>query len=189
MRFETFAWSRTLAAAACLSLSGFFASCSSNSTAPADSSPVVETTQTVVGEMEMLTLTATGHSYPARIDSGATTCSLHATDIKRFERDGKKWVRFTVKADGKLEATTIEKPISRIAYIKRHGAEDQERPAVKLPIKMGPIEDTIEFTLTDRSKYTFPVLVGRNLLSGNALVDVSRRYNLGSAPKEGASSK
>ena len=32
-----------------------------------------------------------------------------------------------------------------------------------------------EFTLTDRSKFEYPVLVGRNIINGIAAVDPSRR--------------
>jgi hypothetical protein len=74
------------------------------------------------------------------------------------------------------ERFEVERPIVRIASIKRHGAEDQTRPVVRLTFQLGPITDTIEFSLTDRSAFEFPILVGRNLLSGNALVDVTKHY-------------
>ncbi len=70
----------------------------------------------------------------------------------------------------------LEYPISRIAKIKEHGEEAQVRPTVKMTVKLGSFEDRVEFTLTDRTKYEFPILVGRNLLEGHAVVDVSQSY-------------
>lgn len=132
---------------------------------------------TIIGEAEYVTILPLGLRQKARIDTGATTCSIHASSIKRFERDGEKWVRFELgpeQAEG--ESLEVERPIVRIASIKRHGTDDQTRPVVRLSFQLGPITDTIEFSLTDRSAFEFPILVGRNLLSGHALVDVSKRY-------------
>jgi hypothetical protein len=135
---------------------------------------------TIIGEAEYVTILPLGLKQKARIDTGATTCSIHASSIKRFERDGEKWVRFELgpeqDADERFE---VERPIVRIASIKRHGAKDQTRPVVRLAFQLGPIADTIEFSLTDRSAFEFPILVGRNLLSGHALVDVNKRYTTG----------
>ena len=47
-------------------------------------------------------------------------------------------------------------------------------------VALGSVEEVIEVTLTDRAKYTFPLLVGRNLLKGRFLVDVSREYTTAS---------
>ena len=136
----------------------------------------------VIGQMERVTILPIGHAYRARIDTGATTSSMCALDIERFERDGESWVRFRLplpsdtskKEIGRSEV--LEYPITREAHIKRHGAEDQVRPTVQLRVTLGTFEGRIEFTLTDRSKYEFPMLVGRNLLEGHALVDVSKSY-------------
>ena len=136
----------------------------------------------IIGQAEYITVLPQKYRYRARIDSGATTCSMSALDIEIFERDGKKWVRFRLPlpADNPKEklkkSDPQEYPITREVNIKRHGAEDQIRPAVKLKVHLGDLEGRIEFTLTDRSKYEFPVLIGRNLLNGNFLIDVSRSY-------------
>jgi hypothetical protein len=136
----------------------------------------------VIGQAEYVTVLPANYRYQARIDSGATTCSMSALDIEQFERDGEKWVRFRLPipseeaGDELQKSDPMEYPISRIANIKRHGAEDQIRPAVKMTVRLGRFEDRVEFTLTDRTKYEFPILVGRNLLEGHAVVDVSQSY-------------
>lgn len=137
----------------------------------------------IIGQAEYVTVLPAEYKYRARIDSGATTCSMSALEIKQFERDGEKWVQFRLplpSEDGGGETVKVsdvmEYPISRVASIKRHGAEDQIRPAVKMMVRLGKFEDRVEFTLTDRTKYEFPILVGRNLLDGHAVVDVSQTY-------------
>jgi len=136
----------------------------------------------VIGQSEYMMVLPQEYRYRARIDTGATTCSISALDIERFERDGEKWVRFRLPlpsagSKGKLEKSDVQEyPLTREVNIKRHGADDQIRPAIKLNIRLGTFEGRIEFTLTDRTKYEFPVLVGRNLLDGNAVVDVSLAY-------------
>ena len=133
----------------------------------------------IIGENERVEISDRKITYKARIDTGATTCSIHATDIVEFVRDGKNWARFSLLDFKTGEKVTIEKPISRIASIKRHGAKDQRRVAVKMPIWLGPISDVVEFTLTDRSKFEYPALIGRNFLSGNVLVDTNLSYTGG----------
>lgn len=127
----------------------------------------------IIGEMEPVTIVTAKSTFPARIDTGATTSSIDAQDIVRFERDGKSWVKFNLKDRKTGKVTLIESKLTRIVEIKRHGAEPQHRPAVKLKTKLGDKELYSEFTLADRSSFDFPVLIGRNVLSGNFIVDVS----------------
>jgi hypothetical protein len=136
-----------------------------------------------IGQAEYVTILPQNLRYRARIDSGATTCSISALDIEQFERDGKKWVRFRFplptdgKTEGKIKKSDIQEyPLTREVPIKRHGAPDQIRPAVKLHIQLGKFDGPVEFTLTDRTKYEYPVLIGRNMLDGHAIVDVSESY-------------
>ncbi|MDX2501816.1 MAG: RimK/LysX family protein, partial [Deltaproteobacteria bacterium] len=48
-------------------------------------------------------------------------------------------------------------------------------PVVKLKAVMGKVELLREFSLTDRSNFTYPVLIGRNFLQGEFIVDVTRK--------------
>lgn len=169
--------------AACGGLLGFvLTGCMSSSGPSVVQEPVANIDgMQVIGQVEYVTVLPINYRYNARIDTGATTCSMSALDLEQFERDGQKWVRFRLPVPGttgkKMEKSELlEYPISRVASIKRHGAEHQMRPAVMMKVRLGDFEGLVEFTLTDRSKYEFPILVGRNLLEGHAVVDASKSY-------------
>ncbi|MCK5834931.1 MAG: ATP-dependent zinc protease, partial [Lentisphaeria bacterium] len=108
----------------------------------------------------------------AKLDSGADNCSMGATKITPFERDGKKWVRFdldTRLTDGKK--VTLEKKVIKTTEIVRHGQTPQKRFVVKLDFTIADIQQNINVSLTDRSGYSKAILVGRNFLNGYILVD------------------
>jgi hypothetical protein len=131
--------------------------------------------QIIIGAAEEVQLPDQKISLNARIDTGATTTSINAQNIKKFERDGKNWVKFEIHNEtGKV--ASLEKPVSRMVNIKRHGAEDQIRYAVKLKLKLGKVNIVSEVTLADRSKFTFPLLIGRSFLTDMAIVDVSKEF-------------
>lgn len=133
----------------------------------------------VIGAAELVELLPDGPSLKARVDTGATTSSMDARDIKLFERDGDRWVRFRVVDRGTGDSVKLERKVTRVVNIKRHGADTQERFVVKLRVGMGDWKRSVEFTLTNREKYDFPVLVGRNILGDGMLVDVSAEYVMG----------
>lgn len=132
----------------------------------------------IIGEVETVRLPDFKSSFEARVDTGATTCSIDAFDIKNFERDGRKWVSFKIKSRTSGEQKSFELPVVRIVPIKRHGMPDQKRFSVMLNIKMGHLTLEREFTLTDRSSFDYQILLGRNLLSGIAIVDVTRKNSI-----------
>jgi hypothetical protein len=126
----------------------------------------------VVGEVEFVGIQPGNLRLEARIDSGATTSSLHATDVVRFERDGQPWVRFKV---GK-EPTALELPLARTVRIKGEGEDTDRRTVVLMEVRLGDHRQRVEITLNDRSNYEYPALIGRNFLRDQAVVDVSRAY-------------
>ncbi len=132
----------------------------------------------IIGEVETVRLPDFNSSFEARVDTGATTCSIDASDIKNFERDGRKWVSFKIKSRTSGEQKTFELPVVRVVPIKRHGMPDQQRFSVMLNIKIGHLTLEREFTLADRSAFDYQVLLGRNLLSGIAVVDVTRKNSI-----------
>ena len=139
--------------------------------------------ETLVGEIEpvMIKEKKDGKALRllARIDTGAKTSSLDATNIEQFERlfgdNTETWVRFTIEDSVNKEMVEVESKLVRTAKIKGHGTESERRSIVKLWIQLGKVNKYVEFSLTDRSNFKYPVLVGRNFLDGEFVVDVSRK--------------
>ncbi len=129
----------------------------------------------IIGETEVIHLPEFSAPFEARIDTGATTSSIDAREIRTFERDGKKWVSFVVEARSGKASHKYELPVVRTVRIKRHNAASIERISVMMTFRIGHLTLEREFTLSDRAKFQYPVLIGRNVINGLAAVDPSRR--------------
>lgn len=134
----------------------------------------------VVGGIEKVLLSPPGLVLEARIDTGAESASLDARDMQEFERDGNRWVRFNLVDRDSGEAFVIERRIVRhvrILQSTQESAGDAERrPVVEFRLTLGEVVQTAEFTLSDRSHLSFPVLIGRNVLQDLMVVDVGRTH-------------
>lgn len=126
----------------------------------------------VIGAVERIYFPPMKSPFLARVDTGATTSSIDADNIKRFERDGKKWVSFTLVNRETGEKMDFEKPRSRRVRILRVG-EEEHRMSIDMDVKMGNETFVAEFTLNERHDFEYQGLIGRNILSGRAVVDVA----------------
>lgn len=136
-----------------------------------------------VGWREMVALPdLSGAHIPAKIDTGARTSSLHATDIERFDRDGQRWIRFELDIGlGQSEPVTVEVPHADRRSVTSSNGEAQERYIIKTTLQIGEHRFPAEFSLADRSDMKFPILVGRTALRKRFLVDSGRSYLQSSA--------
>lgn len=137
----------------------------------------------VLGEVERVYIQEVGQAYDARVDTGAVTSSISATNIRLFERNGEQWVRFDIPAErpaeGEEEApgTTVEARVARFVNIKKASSDEpQRRPVIRARIRLGDYVTEAELNLTDRSHMEYPVLLGRKFFQDIAVVDVSRKY-------------
>ncbi|MBP5352872.1 MAG: ATP-dependent zinc protease [Alphaproteobacteria bacterium] len=126
----------------------------------------------VIGEVEPIYFPPMKSPFLSRIDTGAASSSLDARDIKKFERDGNRWVSFTIVNRETGESHTFEKPINRKLRIKRVG-DDEHRITVEMDVKMGGEKFVADFSVNTRDDFDYQTLIGRNILSGRAIVDVS----------------
>ncbi|MBM4228032.1 MAG: hypothetical protein FJ164_09830 [Gammaproteobacteria bacterium] len=117
----------------------------------------------------------------AKLDTGAKTAAIHATDIEYFDKDDKEWVRFKLSLDHrdpKAETLLVEKRLERKVKIKLRGTEKTSlRPSVKMEFCLGGKRYQALFTLTNREKFNYPVLLGRRFLAELAVIDPAAKYN------------
>ncbi|WP_420547441.1 ATP-dependent zinc protease [Curvivirga sp.] len=130
----------------------------------------------LIGEAEHVYIFEAGFSGEARIDTGATTSSIGAEAIKRYEKDGEDWVKFDLRDRKTDKVTTIRTKIERIAAIKQHGRDPLERPVVLLTMSLGDQVMKREFTLASRDHYEYPILIGRNVLRNAFYVNVDEKF-------------
>lgn len=126
----------------------------------------------IIGAVEPIYLLPMKTPFTARIDTGAETSSIDVDNIRLFERDGEKWVAFTVTNRENGEVHRFEKKVERQSKIKRiHNSE--KRIVVQMDVKFGNQIINTDFSLAKRDKFEYQVLIGRNILTGRAIVDTS----------------
>jgi ribosomal protein S6--L-glutamate ligase len=117
----------------------------------------------------------------ARVDSGAKTSALHATNILQFSRNGEDWVKFDVnplqnntKLVRHCEAKLIDKRI-----VKSSSGYREQRFVIKTDLTIGENTFSIEITLANRDSMGFRMLLGREAMIGKMIVDPEEKYLLG----------
>lgn len=134
----------------------------------------------ILGWLETTQLMASGMRIKTKLDVGAKTSSMQATNIEHFQKDGKPWVRFDFTdkdVDTNKEQTLrLAGPLVREVVIKRHGAPNVTRPVVTQELCLYNQIYRAEFSLTDRSKFNYPILLGRSFLSQVALIDSAETF-------------
>ncbi len=155
----------------------------------ASSSKATKADPEVLGFVEWVVMESTEVRLKARLDTGAKTSSLHAVNVEPFEKDNEDWVRFQLPlgdhedqpSEGELDHEEVilefERPVHRTVLIKRKGAPSQRRYVVKMEFCISGNSHEAQFSLTDRGKFSYPVLLGRRFLSeDNILTDSARTF-------------
>ncbi|MFM7785873.1 MAG: ATP-dependent zinc protease [Gammaproteobacteria bacterium] len=145
--------------------------------APAEK-PLPPTALAILVEAERVLLYPPGLVVAARLDTGAPGSVLDALNVREFERDGKTWVKFLLRSAPDAQPQEISRPLLRSSTLKS-GAR---RYVVSLRVRLGSIDQYVDFTLGDRGPQAYPMVLGRNFLRDQAVVDVSRRFTVQTKP-------
>jgi len=134
----------------------------------------------ILGWLEYVRLPLSGLRVKTKLDPGAKTSSMQATNLEYVERAGRTWVRFDFTDQnldtGRQESHRLEGPLVREVEIKRHGAPNVIRPVVAMQFCLFHQLYQAEFSLTDRDKFNYSILLGRSFLAVVALVDSSEIF-------------
>jgi Uncharacterized protein conserved in archaea len=135
--------------------------------------------KTVYGWVEKAQLIPWGVTLKAKLDTGALTSSLHATDIEKFDKDDEDWVRFTTPVEDERTDDRVEKQFERRLYrtltVSGAGGKD-ERLVVLLDVCMNDTIYEEQFSLRDRGDMIYPLLLGRRSIKHLGLIDVSQTF-------------
>jgi hypothetical protein len=135
----------------------------------------------VIGWIEHIDLPDIGlMNIRTKIDTGARTSALHATQIEQFSRDDVPWVRFHVQITETEDGVDIEVPIYDIRHIKNTGGVPEERIVIRTTFQLGGRSWPITVSLTDRASMTFVMIVGRTALKGQNIAVHTRKAHLAS---------
>lgn len=135
----------------------------------------------IIGSVERCALKELGISkIDARIDTGAKSSSLQATNIEVFKRKNRKWVRFEVnyKLDDNPVSITCETPLLTRRIVKTSNENSEKRLMIKTPVTIGDITYDIELNLANRESMEYQMLLGREALNGRFLINPSESFML-----------
>ncbi|MFT7186294.1 MAG: hypothetical protein ACI84K_001692 [Pseudohongiellaceae bacterium] len=133
----------------------------------------------IAGWVEKISFSDNDLVVKVKLDTGAKTSSIFAKDIKKYKRDGEKWVDFTLvlqDKDEKIHKIPMSAPRARRVRIKNHDGNHDRRIVVEIPFCFDGRSHISEFTLADRSEYIYPVLLGRAFLKEVAVVDPNATF-------------
>lgn len=127
---------------------------------------------TIIGRSELVDFPLFGmQQVPSRIDTGAKTSSIWASDIS--EEDGVLRFTFFDESSDHHNGHEVELRDYTTRVVASSNGVAEERYVVRLTLKLSGRKIRAAFTLANRASQAYPVLIGRNVLRGKFLVDVS----------------
>ena len=136
---------------------------------------VAKSSKQVIGATATITEAKSGLPFSARVDTGATTCSIHAMKWEIEDRSRRpsenvgKPIRILIKNEKGDEAWIDAVIAGRVRVRSSVQSEDDYhgRYKVLLPLEWNGVKKEVLVTINDRTDMDYPLLVGRNFLRGD----------------------
>jgi ribosomal protein S6--L-glutamate ligase len=142
---------------------------------------------TIIGSEEWCEIESLGiPAIKARIDSGAKTSSIQATNISTFNRNHETWVRFEVNPMQDNLSLTLDcvAKVIDVRKVKNSSGVAQKRFLILVPIRMGKQTFEIELTLSKRDNMEYRMLLGREAMQKRYMVNPDLSFCLGNFSEE-----
>lgn len=108
--------------------------------------------------------------------------------VENIEIEGRKSIKTRALFDTGASRTSIDVmlaaraelgPIVKTSRVRNPGQSGEtRRPIVEVAIKIGGREFRTTANIQDRSHMSFPVIIGRNIISGNFVIDPKKNYDV-----------
>jgi hypothetical protein len=124
----------------------------------------------------------------AKIDTGAYSSALGVYSCEVIQTKAGPVARVHVQVGCKSSRglREVEAPVVRMVRVRSSSGKQEVRPLIEAVVRLGPVTRRIRLTLTDRSGMRCRMLLGRQALAGQFLVDVRSKdlLNRTSRPSE-----
>jgi ribosomal protein S6--L-glutamate ligase len=132
----------------------------------------------IVGWQEWIALPDLGlPALKVKIDTGAKTSALHTHVIEPFGSSKRPMVRFSVRPSpqSELEIEASAKVIDQREVISSNGVRER-RFVIQTSLVLAGRRWPIEITLTNRERMAYRMLLGRQALRSDMLVDATSSF-------------
>lgn len=127
----------------------------------------------IIGSTELVEVAGI-KNIPAKIDTGADSSAIWASNID-MKKNGTLVFSLFDKKSPFYTGERLETKDYKVRNIRSSNGVKQIRYRVTLPLKIGKKSFDTAFTLANRSKNCFPILIGCHaILEGKFLVDVAK---------------
>lgn len=136
----------------------------------------------IIGWREWVALPQLGIAFiKPKIDTGARSSSLHASEIEEFSEGDRTFVRFKVHPIQRNKDFGVKAEAEVLEYrnVTSSSGQKSRRPVIVTDIEILGQRWPIELTLANRDAMGFRMLLGREAVRGRFLVDAGKSYHGG----------
>jgi hypothetical protein len=115
-----------------------------------------------------------------KVDTGARTSALDVVsyDLRQTDTGLVADLRLALSRKHPERVTVVSVPVLKIITVSSSTGIWERRPLMEAEVRLGPITKRVRLTVTNRSRMLFRMILGRKVLEGDFVVDVSKKYLL-----------